>query len=114
MNDLYPELETYIFRFCGEFQTHHEVMAYKTVLYHNLSDTPAHLLKLMKETGQISDDPEVLAMMVDGRDALRDRIVRRVWEQHRQELSLNLCPVCGKIARTPKARQCQFCYHNWH
>jgi hypothetical protein len=24
------------------------------------------------------------------------------------------CPRCGRLAKTPKARQCRFCYHDWH
>ncbi len=114
MNDLYPELRDYIYQYCSQFKTDDEAMACKTVLYQNLADTSASMLEMMKKKGWISDDPVVLAMIADGHGALRDRIVLRIWEQHGQELSLNLCPACGKIARTPKARQCQFCYHNWH
>ena len=26
----------------------------------------------------------------------------------------NNCPKCGKLARTPKAKQCRYCFYNWH
>ena len=30
------------------------------------------------------------------------------------ELIVNRCPRCGRVARTPRARQCQWCKHDWH
>lgn len=27
---------------------------------------------------------------------------------------INRCPKCSKIARTPKAKQCPWCFHDWH
>jgi uncharacterized C2H2 Zn-finger protein len=27
---------------------------------------------------------------------------------------VNRCPRCGEVAKTPKAKQCRFCKHDWH
>jgi hypothetical protein len=27
---------------------------------------------------------------------------------------LNCCPKCDALAKTPKARQCRYCFHDWH
>ncbi|WP_420989671.1 hypothetical protein [Chitinophaga sp. CC14] len=90
-----------------------EMMAKKTVLY-NLNTESESMLSMMREKGWMSDDPKILSMIADGKEVLKDRIVKRIWEEHRHELSLNLCLVCNKITRTPEARQCRFCFHDWH
>ncbi|SEW52798.1 hypothetical protein [Chitinophaga arvensicola] len=113
MDTLYPELKTYIYQYCLEFMTEDEIMAKRTVLYNFYMPSESTLSK-MKEKGWISDHPRIHAMITDGAEALKDRIVNRIWDEHRDELCLNLCPVCNKIARTPAARQCRFCFHDWH
>jgi hypothetical protein len=30
------------------------------------------------------------------------------------ELIVNRCPCCGRVARTPRAKQCVWCPHDWH
>lgn len=113
MNDLYPELEDYIYQYCRQFQTPDELIATKTVSY--LSANPSErVIAMMRERGWISDDPLILDMIADGRDALKSRVVKRIWNEHQHELSLNLCPICHKITRSPEARQCRFCFHGWH
>lgn len=88
MDPLYDELKDYIYRYCERFMTADEVDAKRIALYHFPS--------------------------MESEPVLKERIVKRLWEQHQHELPLNLCPVCNRIARTPKARQCQFCFYNWH
>jgi hypothetical protein len=39
-----------------------------------------------------------------------ERVLREV-----HDLSfLNRCSRCGRIVRTPQARQCMWCHHDWH
>ncbi len=113
MDSLYPELEDYIYRYSGRFMTDDEAMARKTVMY-SLKTQSESMLSMMREKGWMSDDPKILSMIADGSEALKDRIVKRIWNDHREELSLNLCPECKLITRTPDARQCRFCFHDWH
>ncbi len=113
MDTLYPELKDYIFHYCGEFMTEDEKEASRTALCMAQAGSDG-MRSMMRKKGWISDKPVILAMVADGGEALKERIVNRIWEEHRHELSLNMCPVCNKIARTPKAKQCQFCYHDWH
>jgi hypothetical protein len=59
-----------------------------------------------------TDVPEALS---DGVTALCQRIVNRVRREHGQgTLRLNRCPRCHRIARTPLAKQCFCCGHDWH
>ncbi|NML39577.1 hypothetical protein HHL17_20420 [Chitinophaga sp. G-6-1-13] len=113
MDTLYPELEDYIYQYCGKFMTEDELDVKRTIMYGY--KTQSELMRsMMKHKGWTSDDPRILAMIADGHQALKDSIVKRVWNEHRHELPLNLCPKCNKIARTPKARQCRYCSHDWH
>ncbi|MBC9909868.1 hypothetical protein [Chitinophaga varians] len=113
MHTLYPELEDYIYRYCEKFMTEDELDAKKAMAY-GYNTQPASIRSVMQEKGWLNDDPRVLAMMADGDKATKDSIVKRVWNDHQHELPLNLCPKCFRIARTPQARQCRFCYHSWH
>lgn len=88
-------------------------MAKKTIMYGFKTESES-MLSIMREKKWISDDPKILRMIEDGHEALKERIVNRVWRDHRLELNLNLCPVCKKITRTPDSRQCRFCFHDWH
>jgi hypothetical protein len=113
MDTLYPELKDYIYEYCGKFMTEEEHMARRTILY-GLKTQSETRRSIMLEQKLISNDPNILRLVEDGHEALKERIVHRIWNKHRSELTLNLCPVCGKITRTPDARQCRFCFHDWH
>jgi|ERR1044072_9709606 hypothetical protein len=113
MNNLYPELTDYIYQFCGKFMTEDELMAKRTAMYQHTTQS-ASMLSAMRAKGWISEDPKILAMIADGSEALKNRIVTRIWNEHQHELPLNLCPKCNRIARTPEAQQCRFCLHDWH
>ena len=56
----------------------------------------------------------ILGWRETGCNAFVLRRGRRILNQHRNEIFLNYCPQCGKLARTPKTRQCRFCGHDWH
>jgi hypothetical protein len=62
----------------------------------------------------LSNDPEVLQLASDGIDAFMVRTAQRILDEHSDEIDFNYCPRCGALAKTPKARQCRFCYHDWH
>jgi hypothetical protein len=62
----------------------------------------------------LSNDPEVLQLASDGIDAFMVRTAQRILDKHSDEIAFNYCPRCGALAKTPKARQCSFCYHDWH
>jgi hypothetical protein len=62
----------------------------------------------------LSSDPEVLKLTSDGIGAFEVRTSQRILEGHSNEIFFNYCPRCGALAKTPKARQCRFCRHDWH
>lgn len=40
-------------------------------------------------------------------------IAKNIFEKHREQIFLNYCPVCGRLARAPFAKQCRN-GHDWH
>jgi hypothetical protein len=49
-----------------------------------------------------------------GDSAFMRRVRKRILVEHPDQIDLNRCPKCGRIPRTPKAKLCPWCYHNWH
>lgn len=62
----------------------------------------------------LSDDAEVLRLAAAGYEAFVERTSARISADCRDEVFFNRCPKCGALARTPTARQCRFCAHDWH
>lgn len=62
----------------------------------------------------ISDDSEVLHLAREGYNAFYLRTAQRIFQQHSDKIRFNCCPRCGEVARTPTARQCRLCGHDWH
>lgn len=113
-NELYPELADYIFRYCGIYFTEKEKAA------------QMHLLKFAKSNGDVSSkmykflvkeeypNKEIMELAKDGFEVFSRKVSERIFREHKLQLSLNLCPKCSKIARTPWARQCRYCFYSWH
>lgn len=114
--ELYPELIDYIFEHCGKFKTDRERLAYKhhigELKYDNSNNNPIWD-KFFKEKF-FTEDQEALDLLKDGYQAFVINTATRIFNEHKDNLNLNLCPKCGKIARTPKAKQCRFCGFDWH
>ncbi|NHZ87717.1 hypothetical protein F2P45_01525 [Massilia sp. CCM 8733] len=56
----------------------------------------------------------VLALLVNGQQALRFACADKLLGLHKALIFANACPSCGKLLRTPRARQCLKCGHSWH
>lgn len=110
---LYPELIDYIYQYCEEFKTSDEKLAGRTILYQekNMNDK---FREIIISKGWYSDAEHIKAMIADGNDSFKRKVAERIFLQHHDELKLNLCPKCFKITRSPLAKQCRFCFHDWH
>jgi len=62
----------------------------------------------------ITEDQEILQLLLNGYDNFQIQTAKRISEQNPDKVFFNNCPKCGKLARTPFAKQCRFCGHNWH
>jgi hypothetical protein len=68
--------------------------------------------KLSIERGLMTDDKHILVLLEDGIDDFERRVAERINTEN--SINFNDCPNCGKLARTPKAKQCRFCVYDWH
>jgi hypothetical protein len=41
-------------------------------------------------------------------------VVRRLLQDPATQTLINRCPRCHRIVRTPSAKQCLWCKHDWH
>jgi hypothetical protein len=58
--------------------------------------------------------PGVDAALEQGYEAFSIAVVRRVLREASADVVLNRCPRCDRIPRTPMAKQCRWCHHDWH
>jgi hypothetical protein len=73
-----------------------------------------NMAKVYYRNGWLSYDPEVLNLLAQGHDQFMINCAERILKESGDKVLLNLCPVCEKLARTPDAKQCRFCGHDWH
>lgn len=59
-------------------------------------------------------DSEIDAIVTDGFLEFRRAVVDRILRDHGSGISFNRCPACQRIVRTPLAKQCMWCKHDWH
>lgn len=116
MNEIYPELIEYIFEYCIDYFTDQERKAKK--YYLETQDSKGSVKSISKiikvEEWHMTDDKNSLNLLKGGYEKFKFNIANRIYNEYKDELELNLCPKCKKIARTPNAKQCKFCSNNWH
>ena len=71
-------------------------------------------IKMYKERNLITDDPNTLSLLDNGREKFYIKTATRIFEQMPDKIFFNYCPNCNQLARTPYARQCKHCGHSWH
>ncbi len=115
-------LAYYVTYYYGRLMTRAERLAYRHLCFtfkssEGRSDVSAQ--EALRAQGSytdrlLTDDPEALRLAADGLEAFRARVAARILEEHGSEVFLNYCPKCGELTRTPKARFCAHCGHDWH
>lgn len=110
------ETARYIINYYGGLFTEHEAKAYTHLISTSKlthSSSKKSMKKLFLEKGFLSEDPKVLELLKDGNDVFFENTALRIISDHPETVFLNNCQQCGKLARTPKARQCRHCGHKW-
>ena len=69
--------------------------------------------KAVQLFGQVDLD-ELKRALADGEDVFRMRTVKRVIAKYRKQIIIARCPKCERVIRTPTAKQCLWCGHDWH
>lgn len=115
-NELYPELAEYIFNYCGKYFWRKVNFVSVNISASVIESELANILmyKILTEGGDILSDKNISELTNDGYEAYKLRIAKRIFNEHKDELELNVCPKCNMITRTPYAKQCTLCFYNWH
>lgn len=82
-------------------------------LENSISDN-ANLIKVYREKGWLTSDQNVLNLLEGGYKQFELNTANRILSQNPNKVFFNNCPKCNQLSRTPYARQCRFCGHNWH
>ena len=61
-----------------------------------------------------SKDQDVLDLLDNGYEEFKRVSADKILKEHRDKIFINNCQKCGRLARTPEAKQCRHCGHNWH
>jgi hypothetical protein len=112
------ETAKYIINYFSNLLTGEEKMAVKHTsstykLEHSTSEN-TNLTKIYKAKSWLTSDQTVLDLLKDGYDNFELNVANRILTQNSDKVFFNNCPNCNKLARTPYARQCRYCGHNWH
>jgi hypothetical protein len=119
--ELNSEIAYYILNFHSQLMTDTErkaqghliAMAWKATVQRG--DVPAeHEVHGHKFLRLLSDEPNVLTLTKDGYQQFKLTTAARILRDSGDKVLFNCCPQCGKLARTPTAKQCRHCNHDWH
>ncbi len=112
---LEPGLADYIWNHHRSLMTEAESKAWRHLFgdFKMGGDPSEGRVALMKERF-FTDDPEALQLVALGLPEFQMRFVGRVLQEHRSSLTINRCPRCNGVCRTPEAKQCRFCHYDWH
>jgi hypothetical protein len=114
-NDLYPELREYIFQYCGKyFWRKQNLKDFKLDTIVNSDYSNIAMYKVLTGGGPILENKKISDLTNDGFEGYKNKMSEIIFNECKNELELNLCPKCSKITRTPWAKQCRFCFHDWH
>jgi hypothetical protein len=94
--------------------TDDEKLALKHHMYTDKTEDRPKLRELMLERGQISEQPQIQELLKNGYDEFELNVAMRIMAETPGKVFFNNCPQCNRLARTPFARQCRHCRHNWH
>ena len=117
-SEMDQEIAHYIINYFSHLLTTKEKLAIKhtrsTLKLDYSGNHKATLTRIYRKKGWLSEDQEVLDLLKGGYANFERMVAERILEEHKNGVYLNKCPRCQKLARTPQARQCRYCGHDWH
>jgi hypothetical protein len=72
------------------------------------------LAKILDLDWGLTRDSQVNEALKEGPAVFRQRVCERLLATQASALQINRCPQCSRVVRTPKAKQCFWCGHDWH
>lgn len=72
------------------------------------------MVKQICESMGWSPRDEIVRDALDDPDTFYEQVRDRILDDHADEVFVNRCPECDHVVRTPRARLCLWCGHDWH
>ena len=108
-------LTKYVFFNYMDLMSRRESSAYMSIVGEEKAKHASSLtMKERLRRELVSKDPEVLQLLAVGAEQFFTNTSEGVLREHRREIFLNRCPHCGRLARTPRAKQYRHCFFSWH
>ena len=105
----------YLREFHGELLTERERQIWGAWVAERKSRGDSVSARGLRQAYGIPEDAEILAAAGDsGWGDFVTSVTTRVLREHGKMLRINRCPKCLTVVRTPMARQCLWCGHDWH
>jgi hypothetical protein len=108
------ELKTYLIGKCRDWMLPEEIEALEQIELTEIENGQyqnSHLSYRRIESVYGINCEKIEQLMFLGKEKLEETIANRLLNDHKD--ILNNCPICGRLARTPKAKQCRHCEHKW-
>ena len=114
MRDKDRALFDYLLEFHGELLTKREWHVWCAWVAEQKSYGDPYRARSLREMQGVPEDAEILEAANNGWSDFVMEVITRVMREHGEMLDINRCPQCGAVVRTPLARQCLWCGHDWH
>lgn len=114
-SDLPNEYIDYVIKHCQSYHREEEKRALRRYDWdqHTATEEENALITVKEEKLFGFQDHKANELFLMGKESLWEHIAKRILAEHGEEI-INLCPKCGALARTPLAKQCRSCFHDWH
>ena len=108
------ELKKYLIKKCQSWMLPEEKKAIKQIELRESEIYNAEKSKLAQKKMELVygiGDEKTDNLVALGKERLEYKIANRLLKDNNG--IINKCPKCGKLARTPKAKQCKYCGNKW-
>lgn len=80
----------------------------------NIDKNSDAITNVYRRIGWLTDDEDALSFVRLGEEGFKLKVAERILSDHSDEVAMNYCPKCNRLARTPTAKQCRHCGYDWH
>ncbi len=75
---------------------------------------PPDFAEYLRAQWRVEHDQAVAIALKDGVPTFQRRVCERILAEDAAQVSINRCPACHRVVRTPRAKQCRWCSQDWH
>lgn len=109
------ELDRYVWDYYSQLLSDFELRVQRVHrTEHKAADASEPMARALRDRWGCGGDAEVGAALADGWESFRSAVRARLVREHAADLVINRCPACHCVVKTPLARQCLWCGHDWH